>query len=203
MISKLEWCLTRKDTEEVVTVELLGGVREEVQKFKAIVGETFDARCITSLCTLKFHLLDHFLKDLNQFMTLELLSSSVFERFNVHIKQAYRSTSQRRGSVLQEILKVMDPSREEKREGLVASRKEKPLSIAEKRDRICCTGSLLVPYERKTMLRCMESAIRKKEVVRINGRVAMAPVRLLEKDSMGTFAGLLKFSGRMLGEAGG
>lgn len=38
----------------------------EVQKFKELVKETFDAHCDTGLYTLKFHFLDHFVEDLDQ-----------------------------------------------------------------------------------------------------------------------------------------
>lgn len=66
--------------------DLLGSVRVEVQKFKALMKETFDGQCEMGQYTLKFYLLDHRVEDLNH---LKLLNSSAFERFSVNIKQAY------------------------------------------------------------------------------------------------------------------
>lgn len=65
--------------------KLLGSIRGEVQKFKELVKETFDAHCKMWLFALKFHLLDHAVKDRDLYGSLILWNTSAFERFNVHI----------------------------------------------------------------------------------------------------------------------
>lgn len=60
----------------------------EVQNFKALVKQICDAHYETGQCTLKLQLLDHDIEDLDRFRTLQLLKSSVFERFNFHIRRA-------------------------------------------------------------------------------------------------------------------
>lgn len=42
-------------------------LRERVKGFKRLLVETFDEHCDSSLYTIKYHLLDHFLKDLRKF----------------------------------------------------------------------------------------------------------------------------------------
>lgn len=57
---------------------------------------------------------------------LELLKSSVYERCNVITKQAYRSAPQRhQGNALEDIVRDVDSTRQERREGVAVSRKEK------------------------------------------------------------------------------
>lgn len=47
---------------------------------------TLNGNCETDLCTLKFHLLDHIVRDLDCFVFLELLGQSVNYGFGVHRK---------------------------------------------------------------------------------------------------------------------
>lgn len=50
--------MRHNDSEDIVSNELLGTVRLEVQKFKALMKGTFDAHCGAGLYTLKLHLVD-------------------------------------------------------------------------------------------------------------------------------------------------
>lgn len=88
MFSKLERGLREKDTNVIVSNEWLGSAEEEVQKFKALVEEKFDAHCETGLYILKFYLLDH-VEVLDLFESLDVFTSFAFERFIVHIKWVY------------------------------------------------------------------------------------------------------------------
>lgn len=78
MCIELEQLLRRKDMEEIVGDELLGNVRKEGQKFKSLVVETFYVHCKTGLYTMKFHLFDHVLEDLDRVRSVELLNIPAF-----------------------------------------------------------------------------------------------------------------------------
>lgn len=56
---------------------------------------TLDENCGTGLYMLRLPLLDHVVYDSEQFVCLELLDAWTFVRFDVHMKQAYRTTSRR------------------------------------------------------------------------------------------------------------
>lgn len=158
-VSELEGWLNQKGRKEIVRDELLGSARVEAQKFKAVVKQIFYMHHETGLYTLKFHLLEHVVEDLDRFWTLEFSNSSTFEPFN--ITQAYWPTSKRRGSALEKLLRALDARKlEMKKEGLVALRKEKRCSFVEKRDQICRTGPFLVQNEGTTSL-CIEKGCEK------------------------------------------
>lgn len=57
--------------EVIVNDELLENVRAEVLKFKSVLKVVFDARRETGLCTLRFHLLDHFVEQMNRLESSE------------------------------------------------------------------------------------------------------------------------------------
>lgn len=91
-----------RSEEELVKLE------ERVKEFKRELVERFDDHCESGLYTLKFHLLDHMVEDIRKFGTLSVLDGSPFEHFNVHIKQAYRKTSQRRSTRMMETVGVIE-----------------------------------------------------------------------------------------------
>lgn len=131
ILPNLEQWLRRNDSKEKRSDDFLGSV--EVQKLKAFVKKTFDAHCEVGLYTLKLHFLDHVVDDLERFGSMKLLNSSSFEIVNVHIKLAYRSTSQRQSSRLQETVRVCEhyqtvdkrrPSCFEKREAEIYGEKQ-------------------------------------------------------------------------------
>lgn len=61
---------------------------------------------------LKFHLLDHLAEVLEKFEKLEMLDLSPFERYNVNVDRAFRSTSQRHTSEMLEVVEGMDVTKE-------------------------------------------------------------------------------------------
>ena len=70
-------------------------MQKEVSAFKEDISKLFGPHCKTGLQTLKFHLLDHMVLDLERFGSLRVLSASPYEHFNLFVKQAYNSTSKR------------------------------------------------------------------------------------------------------------
>ena len=63
--------------------------------FKKQVWTLFRPHCERGLNTLKFHLLDHLVDDLQRFGSIHILSASPYEHFNLIVKQAYSGTSKR------------------------------------------------------------------------------------------------------------
>lgn len=76
--------------------------------FRAMLENTPDMYPKTSLYTLKFCLLAHFVEYVDRFGYLKLLGSSDFEPFSVHVSPAYGSASLRRTSVFEETLPPVD-----------------------------------------------------------------------------------------------
>lgn len=54
---------------------------------------TSDRPLEAGLYMLKFHLLDDLRQDVERFGNMEILDASLFQRFNVHIKPAFRRIS--------------------------------------------------------------------------------------------------------------
>lgn len=67
MFSELQLWLRLKDSNEIVSGELLRKDRVGAQKLKALVKEMFDMHCNTGLYALKRHLLDRVMKDWDRF----------------------------------------------------------------------------------------------------------------------------------------
>ena len=70
-------------------------LRHDISAFKINVTSVFQPHCETGLSTLKYHLLDHLVTDLERFGSIRVLSASPFEHFNLHIKKAYGASSKR------------------------------------------------------------------------------------------------------------
>lgn len=75
-----------------IRIAAVDGWKEKIQNFKELlemkVKETFDS----GLYMLKFHLLDSIMELFDGFGSLVILDCSPFEKLNMHIKHAYRST---------------------------------------------------------------------------------------------------------------
>lgn len=76
----------------------LESLQTTVKKFRNRLVETFHEHYDFALYTLKYRLTDHVVKEIRRFETVSVSDSSRNERINVHIKYAYRRTSQRRQS---------------------------------------------------------------------------------------------------------
>lgn len=98
----------------------LGILENRVQKLKKMLVDAFDDTCDSNLHLRKFHLLDHTVEYIRRCGTIFVSDSSHYEHFNVHIKQAYNRTSQRRWT---KIIKMV---------GLLARSYEKPPSYGKK-----------------------------------------------------------------------
>lgn len=92
---------------------ILRELGEFIRPLKELMETTFDKHCETGFYTLKFHFLDYLVENLESFGNLETLGASPYERFNVHIKRAYRITSQRWVSGMLELVEVIDATRGE------------------------------------------------------------------------------------------
>ena len=73
----------------------LQDLRSAVHLFKEHVWTLFGPHCDRGLNTLKFHLLDHLVDDLERFGTIHVLNASPYEHFNLIVKQSYAGTSKR------------------------------------------------------------------------------------------------------------
>lgn len=73
----------------------LDNIRVSISTFKHAFWTLFGPHCSHGLNTLKFHLLDHLVDDLERFGSIHVLSESLYEHFNYIVKQAYNSTSKR------------------------------------------------------------------------------------------------------------
>lgn len=76
-------------------------------KFKKLMGKVFEMYCETGLYTLKCDFLGLLTEDLGHFGALELLESSGFGCFNVHVKSTYSNTSKRNSFSIEVIVHVM------------------------------------------------------------------------------------------------
>lgn len=80
---------------------------------KRLLKAKLDETCETGMYTLKFHLQDLVVDELEKFGYLEFLDASPFERIIVYIKRANRTTCQQRGLGMVEIVNDMNTMREE------------------------------------------------------------------------------------------
>lgn len=84
----------KKDwNEENISSDMLSDVNGDIQKLKEMKKNTFIEHFETGLYTLKFLQFYHIVEGFEMFEGLDVLISAPFERNNVHIKNAYRSTS--------------------------------------------------------------------------------------------------------------
>lgn len=68
--------------------EVLGNMERRVSELKKMSEKTFDEYNDSNLHTVKFHVLEHIVKNIRRFCTVSVLDSSPFKYLNVHIKQA-------------------------------------------------------------------------------------------------------------------
>ena len=85
-------------------------IDEMVKNFKRDVVTLFEPHCDSGLFTLKFHLLDHLCTDLRCFGTLAMLDAGPYEHFNHIIKMAYRKTSMRIKTRMDETVDRLEPA---------------------------------------------------------------------------------------------
>lgn len=64
-------------------------VSEDIKTIKELMRNTFEANWDPGLFRLKFHLLYYAVEDLEKFADLNSISSSPFQRYNVHIKYTF------------------------------------------------------------------------------------------------------------------
>lgn len=90
--------------------EIISEFKKKVQYFKVLTIKTFQDFCVSGLFTLKFHLLDHMVEDMERFGSLQVLDASAFEHYNTDIKAAIRRTSQRKSSCMEEAVSILGQS---------------------------------------------------------------------------------------------
>lgn len=87
--------LPRYNSVEATDDVRRGELSRHIKEFKRLPKAMLDKSCETGLYTPECHLLNHLVNHLNQFECLQISYASPFERFNVHIKRAYKTTCQR------------------------------------------------------------------------------------------------------------
>lgn len=97
MCSDLLSTLTGYDSNGMAEDVRLGQLRRHIKDFKLLLKAILHQNCTTGLYSLNFHLLYLVVEDPEHFGCLQGLDASPSERPNVHLKQAYRTTSQRWG----------------------------------------------------------------------------------------------------------
>lgn len=80
--------------------------------------------------TLKFHLLDHLVTYLKQFGNMDLLNAAPFEHFDLSIKMAYKTTSKRSVTRMDETVARMDLTMKQIHSGPVYSRLEEHIDYS-------------------------------------------------------------------------
>lgn len=83
-------------------------VAENITSMKKMIVSQYGPHSTTGLYTLKFHLLDHLPEDISRFGSLSMLDASPYEHFNTVIKNAYRQTSQRLVTRMDEMINVLE-----------------------------------------------------------------------------------------------
>lgn len=84
-----------------------------MKEFKPLLKVTLDENCETGRYTLSLHVLDHLVDNLAQLKCLEVLDTSPFEGFSVHVERPYRITSERRDFDMVETVRVIDTTIED------------------------------------------------------------------------------------------
>lgn len=79
--------------KQALVPQTLNTIPHRIENFKVLPKDKFNAYCETGLYILKFHRLDHAIEYLGLSGCSEMLSSSLYELFGVHIKQVYCSSS--------------------------------------------------------------------------------------------------------------
>lgn len=82
--------------EEAASFDDLVGIKADIQKLEEIIKRPFDEHCKTGLYKLTVHSLDYILEDLERVGSLDMSNSYPLDRYNLHIKRAYRTTSGKR-----------------------------------------------------------------------------------------------------------
>lgn len=116
----------------------LQSMRTKVLEFKAKVWNLFRPHCKPGLNTLKFHLLDHLVDDLERFGTIRVLSASPYENFNLIVKQAYSGTSKRLQTRARDTVQVLETNL--KRQKLERTRHVSQANLHSERHGLVRTG---------------------------------------------------------------
>lgn len=86
--------------EQVLALQSLNKILHGTQNFQALLKNILAVYCENGLYALKFHITDQVVEDLDRYRCVELLSSTVYRCFNVHVKCGTHLTLQCRTSTL-------------------------------------------------------------------------------------------------------
>ena len=92
------------------TAQDLSNLKSSISHFKKMASYIFSPHCSRGFITLKMHLLDHLVDDLERFGSFGVLSASPFEHYNSSIKKAYSATSKRLLTRTADTIKQLDIS---------------------------------------------------------------------------------------------
>lgn len=85
--------LTKDCNQKEVRLNILFDVKGEIQRLAEMMKKSFDEHFVTGLYTAKVYFLDCIVENLKTLGSLDLLNSSSFARYNVHIKSVRRFSS--------------------------------------------------------------------------------------------------------------
>ena len=81
-----------------------------VDTFRTTFIEVFGTFHSTGMRTLKFHLLSHLAEDVKKFGGLHNINAGVYEHAYLRFKDAYRRTSKRRNTAIEETIRRLETS---------------------------------------------------------------------------------------------
>ena len=90
----------RRNMPEGWKKDELESLREKIKMFKKRAVEVFKTYQSSEMGTLKFHLLDHLVDDLERVESYTVLDAGLYEYTHVFSKRAYRRTSKKRSHVM-------------------------------------------------------------------------------------------------------
>lgn len=181
---KILHLLIRKNMAHIQTLQSLDTTHHRIQVTKTLLKEVLDAYRKIELYTMKFHLLDRLIDDLDNIGCLELLSSSPYEYPLNRIKRAYCWASQPRVPALDETT----GHRHELHKIRMTMRRE----VWEKLVRVSTTDPFPVRNGFKTTLYWIDKAFQMNLAPKGAELLAANQIALLEANTKRKFVSLLK-----------
>lgn len=90
----------------------LVGLRSETRESRSVVKETSAPHCLLGWLTLKLHLLDPSVDDLERFESLSSMDTGLFEHFSMLLKKSYKMKSRRLPTRMHETMESLSSAPE-------------------------------------------------------------------------------------------
>lgn len=115
--------LTRTRSKPTWNAAELEGLRTAIAQFKTEAKALYGKYQASKMCTPKFHLLDHVCSDIERMGGLQYGDASQFEHSHVNIKAAYKGTSKRKRSVMDETVRTLSRTISKKKQKTSGTKK--------------------------------------------------------------------------------